>query len=298
MATAVTAGSLARDAEPLRDAFEAAVTADTSDRDADTWDRVAYDYAHEVGWSPAAALQQELVADFAELTRLVPSAQGTARTRLVHVAAQLAALIAINLTNLGEGRSARRWWRTAVRAADQTGDHVAAARIRGRAAVISLYTETPRLSVIEAAEEAIRVGRGAPDGVINGHAAKAQALAELGRHDEAKDALGDLRGVFGRLPETVRMGRSSWGWSAGRLHFVASVVHTCAGDVELAMDAQDAAWAASSGQSWKFRGQIEMHRAGVLIRAGDVDGGPATWRGCWRVCRPSSVVTRLCGAAR
>ncbi|MUN41654.1 hypothetical protein [Actinomadura litoris] len=273
VATAATAGSLARDAEPLREAFEAAVAADASDRDADTWERLAYDYAHEVGQSPATVLQPELAADFTELTNLLSSAQGTAKTRLVHVAAQMAALIAINLTNLGEGRSARRWWRTAARAADQTGDHTAAARIRGRAAVISLYTQTPRLSVLEAAEEAIELGRGAPESVVSGHAAKAQALAELGRHVEAKDALDDLRGVFERLPEAVLTERSCWGWSAGRLHFVTSLVHTTGGNVEAAMGAQDAALGASSEQSWKFRGQIEMHRAGALFVTGDIDEG-------------------------
>lgn len=275
MATAATASTMARGAEPLRDAFETAVAADASDRDADTWERVAYDYAREVGWSPAAILQPELAADFAELTRLVPSGQGTARTRLVHVAAQLAALMAINLTNLGEGRSARRWWRTAARAADQAGDHTAAALVRGRAAVFSLYAETPRLSVVEAAEEAIAVGRGAPcAGVVSGHAAKAQALAELGQHDDAADALGDLRGMFEQLPETVRTERGSqWGWSDGRLHYVTSLVHTCAGNIAPAMAAQDAALAVYPAQSWQARGQVEMHRAGVLIRAGDVDEG-------------------------
>ncbi|WP_433467356.1 helix-turn-helix domain-containing protein [Spirillospora sp. CA-128828] len=275
MATATTVSSLARDAEPLRDAFEAAVAADISDRDADAWERVAHDYAREVGWSPAAVVQPELTADFAELTRLVLSGRGTARTRLIHVAAQLAALMAINLTNLGEGRAARRWWRTACRAADQTGDHTAAALVRGRAAVFSLYAQTPRLSVVEAAEEAIEVGRGVPcAGVVSGHAAKAQALAELGRHDEATETLDDLRSVFEGLPEAVQTERGSqWGWSNGRLHYVTSLVHTCAGNMGPAMVAQDAALAVYPDQNWQARGQIEMHRAGVLIRAGDVDEG-------------------------
>ncbi|RKS72161.1 hypothetical protein BZB76_4978 [Actinomadura pelletieri DSM 43383] len=274
MATVGAASSLARDAEPLRDAFEAAVAADASDRDADTWERVAHDYAREVSWSPAATLQPELTADFDELTRLVPSARGTARTRLIHVGAQLAALIAINLTILGEGRSARRWWRTSARAADQTGDHTTAALIRGRAAISSLYTPEPRLSVIKAAEEAITVGRAAPAGVVSGHAAKAQALAELGRHDEAAEALDELRDVFERLPESVRTDRGSqWGWSVGRLHFVTSLVHTCAGNIAPAMAAQDAALALYPARNWQARGQVEMHRAGALIRAGDIEEG-------------------------
>lgn len=275
MATAAATGALAHDAEPLRDAFEAAVAADAGDRDADAWERVAQDYAREVGWAPAALLQPELSTDFAELTRLVPTARGTAQTRLVHTAAQLAALMAITLTNLGEGRAARRWWRTAARAADQTGDHQVAALVRGRAAVFSLYAGTPRLSVVDAAEEAIAVGQGVPcTGVVSGHAAKAQALAELGRHDEATATLEDLRGIFERLPDTVRNERGSqWGWSNGRLHYVTSLVHTCAGNVVSAIAAQDAALAVYPVRNWQARAQIQMHRAGALIRAGDVDEG-------------------------
>ncbi|TYB46276.1 helix-turn-helix transcriptional regulator [Actinomadura chibensis] len=275
MATAATASSLSRDAELLRAAFETAVAADVGDRDADTWERVAYDYAGEVGWAPAAELQPELAADFAELTALLPTAPGTVRTRLVYVAAQIAALMAINLTNLGAGRSARRWWRTAARAADQTGDHAAAALVRGRAAVFSLYAQTPRLSVVKAAEETIGVGQGAPCvGVVSGYAAKAQALAELGQHDKASDALDDLRRIFEKLPDTVRNQRGSqWGWPYGRLLYVTSLVHTCAGNIEPAMAVQDEALALYPTRNWQGRGQIEMHRAGVLIRAGDTDEG-------------------------
>lgn len=275
MATAAATGALARDAEPLRDAFDAAVAADAGDRDADAWERVAHDYAREVGWARAALLQPELAVDFAELTRLLSAARGTARTRLIHTAAQLAALMAITLTNLGEGRAARRWWRTAARAADQTGDHQAAALVRGRAAVFSLYTGTARTTVIDAAEEAIAVGHGSPcAGVASGYAARAQALAELGRHDEAAAALDDLRGVFEQLPDAVRSERGSqWGWSVGRLHYVTSLVHTCAGNIGSAMAAQDAALAVYPQRNWQIRGQVEMHRAGALIRAGDVDEG-------------------------
>ncbi|MEU8801216.1 hypothetical protein [Spirillospora sp. NPDC048819] len=275
MATAATTSALARDTEPLRDAFEAAVTADASDRDADAWERVAHDYAREVGWASSTVLHRELSTDFAELTRLLPSARSTARTRMIHVAAQLAALMAITLTNMGEGRAARRWWRTAARAADQTSDHQAAALVRGRAAVFSTYADVSRLSIVEQAEEAIAVGHGAPcTGVVSGHAARAQALAELGRHAEAVDALDYLRGVFEQLPDTVTGLRGhQWGWPQGRLHFVTSLVHTCAGNVGPATAAQDAALALYPTRNWQARGQIEMHRAGVMIRAGDAAEG-------------------------
>lgn len=271
---AATASAL-HDTEPLREVFETALAADTGDRDADAWDRIAHNYAREVGWSADTVLRPELAADFAELSRLLPTARGHIRTRLIHAAAHMAALMAITLTNAGEGRAARRWWRTAARAADQTGDHRLAALVRGRAAVFALYTDTPRLSVLETAEDAIAVGRGRQcTGVVSAYAAKAQALAELGRHGEAVAALADVRGVFEQLPDAVTRDRSSqWGWSDGRLNYVTSLIHTCAGNVELGHAAQDAALAVCPDRNWQARGQIEMHRAGVLMCAGDVDEG-------------------------
>ncbi len=275
LATAATAASLARDIEPLRTAFESAAAVAVGRRDADTWERVAWEYAGEVGWAPAELLQRELATDFGELTRLIGEAAGTARLRLVHVAAQLAALTAITLTNLGEPRGARRWWRTAGRAADETGDHSTAALVRGRSAVFALYGAASPLSVLNMADEAIEVGQGTPcTGVVSGHAARAQALAELGRHREASEALDDVRNVYDRLPEFVRADRTTqWGWSDQRFWYVASTVHTHAGSLDDALNAQDKALAAYPTRNWQARTQVEMHRAGVLMRAGDVDEG-------------------------
>ncbi len=130
--------------------------------------------------------------------------------------------------------------------------------------------------MLEAAEDAIAVGQGkACTGVVSGYAAKAQALAELGRHEEAIAVLADVRGIFEQLPDAVGRDRGSqWGWSDGRLHYVTSLVHTCAGNVESGQAAQDAALAVYPNRNWQARGQVEMHRVGVLMCAGDVDEGP------------------------
>ncbi|WP_051713357.1 hypothetical protein [Spirillospora albida] len=275
MAAGVAAGSLSRDLEPLRGAFETAVAAEAGERDADEWERVAYDYAHEVGFAPSTLLRPELSTDFGELITLIPAARGPARTRLVHVAAQLAALMAITLTSLGDSRGARRWWRTSARAADQTGDPVIASFVRGRAAVFGLYLTAPRASALELADEAIALGRGtACVGVVSAHAARAQGLAEMGRDRDATAALDDLRRVFERLPESVRADRrTQWGWSDQRLHHVSSLVHTVSGDVASAMRAQEDSLAVYPARNRQARTQIEMHRAGALMKAGDVEEG-------------------------
>lgn len=98
------------------------------------------------------------------------------------------------MTNLGDSRNARRWWRSAARAADESGDHYAAALVLGRQAVFSLYEARPTPSILNTAEEAIAVASSKPcAGVASGYAAKAQVLAHLGRHDEAVTALHDQR---------------------------------------------------------------------------------------------------------
>uniref|UniRef100_UPI0037537548 hypothetical protein n=1 Tax=Actinomadura sp. SCN-SB TaxID=3373092 RepID=UPI0037537548 len=275
LATAAMTAPLGQESERLRTALHDAVDTSATDRDADAWERVAFDYAHEVGHVPTPLLLPDLLTDFEELSALISRSHDAVRTRLIHSAAQLAALTAIAFTNLGRARSARRWWRSAARAADSSGNHRTAALVRGRQAVFSLYEDRSPLSILDVAEEAISIGRNTPcAGVASGYAAKAQACAQLDRHQEAHETLGELHKLFERLPDEVTSDRSSqWGWSAQRLHHVASHVHTHAGDLARATPAQDQALALYPERNYQGRTQVELHRAGCLMRAGDVDEG-------------------------
>lgn len=266
---------LARETEGLRVTLNEALISAPTDRDAAAWERVAFDYSHEVGAFPAAQLLPDLLVDFAEISILIATAQGNVRFGLVRTAAQLAALTAITLTNLSDPRAARRWWRTAGHAADECGDHLIAALVRGRQAVFSLYEARPSLSILHVAREAIEIGRSQPcSGVASGYAAKAQTLAQLSRNAEAIDALQDLERVFDQLPDRVSEDRrSQWGWSAQRLHHVTSQVHMFTGDMGRAAHAQDQALKLYPERNYQGRAQIELHRAGCQIRAGDIDEG-------------------------
>lgn len=277
----VAAGAGFTELERLRRGVDSALSASPSEADADTWEWTATGYAHEVGILPARDLLPRLLADLGEIGDRLAGSSGRIRHRLARAAGQLAALTAMALTNLGDPATARRWWRTAARAADEAGDYRAAALVRGRHAVFSLYASQPAMTALNLASEAIAAGRNAPcAGVASGYAARAQALAQLGRSQDARRALNDLAEVFERLPVSVSADRRSvWGWSEMRLRHVESYVHTQAGDVRAASRAQDAALRLYPKASYQGPAQVELHRAECLIRAGDIDGGAkhATW---------------------
>lgn len=268
------AGAGFADLERLRRGVDAALSPKPSERDADAWERAAAEYAHEVGVLSSGDLLPGLLADFGEIGDRLCGSSGHLRHRLARAAGQLAALAAIALTNLGDSATARRWWRTAARAADEAADHRTASLVRGRHAVFSLYGRRSA-AALGLADEAIAVGRGNPcAGVASGYAARAQALAQLGRSGDARRALHDLARVFEQLPASVSRDRSSaWGWSEMRLRHVESYVCTCAGDTKAAGQAQDAALRLYPAHTYQGRTQIELHRAECFIRAGDIDGG-------------------------
>lgn len=270
----IAASPLANRLEEVRRGLDGILSIESADRDADEWELTVAEYAREVGATPATSVLPNVVADFVDIQFAITRSRGTVRMRLVHSASQLAALTAIALINAGERHAAGRWWRTAARAAVTTGDHALIALVRGRHAVMSLYNDSPD-RVLELAEHAVSAGRSAPSvGVISGLAARAQALGQLGRHDESACALQVIIDIFSRLPASASACcASQWNWGEQRLQHVVSHVHAYAGRVAEASQAQDAALAVYPTGNFQGRCQIELHRAAALIQAGDIDTG-------------------------
>jgi hypothetical protein len=261
--------------EAIRTVVDTAAGGAFTDLDRDGWERVAFDYAHEVGFQPSERVLPSLLSDIEEIAPLIATATGSVAVQLRHITARLSALAAIAFTGVGDVPSGRRWWRTTARLADRTGDAPLSSLVRGRQAVYGLYEGRPPSSVLGVAEEAIRLGGGRPHaGVASGYAAKAQALAHLGHQQAAHAALHQLEGLFERLPDNVRDDRSSqWGWSIQRFHHVAGFVHIFSGDVDRASRAHEAALASYPAANYQGRGQVELYRAGSLIRSGDLQEG-------------------------
>ncbi|BCJ65639.1 hypothetical protein [Polymorphospora rubra] len=276
-AAGATAGSsLAAHLEALRRGLDDGLSGDVVDSaDVDEWERVTDQYAHDVGLLSAGRVLPQLATDLEDVQARLRSVSGKRRADLAHVCARLSALIAITLLNLDEAQMARRYWRTATRAADQTPDRQLRALIRGRRAVFSLYDQRSASTVLALADEAIDVAPGiACTGTVSAHAARAQALALLGQHGAARDALDETSRVFARLPDATVADRSSqWGWSEQRLRHVESHVHSYAGRAHDAAKAQNMALSLYPPQAYQGPAQIELHRAVSMIVAGDPSEG-------------------------
>jgi transcriptional regulator with XRE-family HTH domain len=295
---AVLAAPFAGHLEHLRRGLDAALGAPTSVADIEEWEHTAFRYARDVGYLPYAQVLPALMADLAEVRTRLVRVSDALRPRMSHVCGQLSALMAIALFDIGDPEGARRYWRTAVRAADESGDANLRSHVRAKRAVYALYEPPSALPALTLSEEAIAAGRGAPRaGVASGHAMRAQALALLGRHDEARGALEDLEDVFARLPEsTVADCASEWGWSEQRLRHVQSWVHCHAGRLDEAVAAQDAALALYPASAYRGPAQVQLHRAMCLIAAGDPSEGARhtvhTLQALPQHCRDNAVIRR------
>jgi hypothetical protein len=243
----------------------------------DEWERAADAYAYELATVAPGRLLPNLIVDFEQVREVLEHDRLDAhqRRRLTRVAAQLAALIADTLIWLGERAASRRWSRAARGAADEAGDPVLAAAVRGKQAIRALYGVHAPTGALDLADEAVAAAHGVPcAGVMSALAARAQAHAGMGRRRDAECALADLTTTFERQPDDVtRGGDALHGWSEAKFHHVESYVYTYLGDSTRAGQAQERALALYSSSAWRGPAQIELHRATCLVHDGDIGGG-------------------------
>jgi hypothetical protein len=227
---------------------------------------------------PSATLAGGLATDLGALERLLrretPS-QGKAH--LQRVAAQLALITAMVQTNLGQFHRAGRWWRTAARAAEQSGDQELYLSVLGRRAIRGIFEGRAPGTVVQLAERAITLAGSLPvgAGVMEAHAARAQALSLLGDRT-AVDTLHTLNDSFGRLPAAVTSeGVEGIGYFRERnLRHTQSFVYTHLND-RRAEAAQDQSLALYPPTLFLLSAKVELHRARWLVGAGDMRTGVA-----------------------
>lgn len=241
----------------------------------DEWQRIVADYGVDFYRLPADTLAEQLTADLTVLQHQIAAADGTQRAGLLRAAAHLSVIVALGLVAAGQGWQARRWWASAQRVADESGDRGTMLLSRAWDVVNGSYDGRDPHAVVEASAEALPLigGRAssAACGLLAGHA---QALALAGRHTEAAATVRQLSDLAERLPASVTGDvESLWGWPAHRVHHTASWVYTHAGRLREAEQAQDAALSMYPASQARLRAQVELHRAACLIRSGHVPDG-------------------------
>ena len=228
-----------------------------------------YSYGYK-GQDPAAHLA-DLVGDFNDLRPHLERAQTVvARTRLCHIAGQLAGMTAIVLHDLGDRREARAWFTTAAQSATESGDRHLTAWILAREAMVPLNFGAPR-SAATLAERARRVAGADPTAASAVAAAvAARAYALTGQHDLAYQALADADRLADQLPEHERT--DTWFGFCERKHNVhLSHALTVLGDTQRARVAQDAALAVT-GSGSMAGALLRIDAAACLHHEGDTQG--------------------------
>lgn len=261
--------------ETLRHGLDVALP-DRARTDLGEWERTADEYAHTIRTAPPARLIADLAADTVEVRGLLQRAHTPPlRTGLYRVSAQMSALMAMALHHMGEPRVAWRWWRTARRAADATGDADLRVWVRGKEAGQSLYGGRPGTVVIALADEARALAGDTPrPGLAPALAARTVALARTGRAADTRAALAELGEVFQALPSAVTDDHVSvFGWSEQSLRNTESHAYTLIADTIRAGAAAEAALACYPPAVRRGPAQVRLHQAACLIHDGDVTGG-------------------------
>ncbi|MFA1546952.1 multiprotein-bridging factor 1 family protein [Actinomadura chokoriensis] len=301
--------------ETLRIGLDRSVrTVDTLDLVED-WRLTAYEHACSVRIRPPQAFIGDIGTDIVDLSEAIdargsgPDAvvpEGSAdHVALLRVSAQLSALMAMALTEVGELAAASRWWRTARRTASAGGDRTLQTWVCGRQALAAQAIGMTSLA-LRVADQARELSRETPcAGSAEACAARALSLAASGSPPltrSARTELAILDELFGRLPEDVRAEEQAvWGWPAQRLLSTRTAVMAFLGD--------DADHADLRGElqaeldhlepaSIRERVEVELKTSMVLIRSGQTLQGLDTATAALAELPPEHRTATLANLAR
>ncbi|TDD85587.1 XRE family transcriptional regulator [Actinomadura darangshiensis] len=300
--------------ETLRVSLDRAVrAADTVDLVED-WRLTAYEYACSVRIGPPQAFIRDIGTDIVDLGKAIDAcgpdldiaAEGSAdHVALLRVSAQLSALMAMALTEVGELAAASRWWRTARRIARAGGDPVLRAWVCGRQAMAAQAIGLTSLA-LRVADQARELAGGVPcAGSADAGAARALSLATSGSPALTRLALTELAALddlFERLPEDVRGEEQAvWGWPAQRLRSTRTAVLAALGDGTVRTDLRGELRAELDHLepvSIRERAEVELKTSMVLIRSGQTHQGLDAATAAFAGLPPEHRTVTLAGLAR
>lgn len=246
---------------------------------ADDWEEIAWEHGFSYYTQAPGALIHAVTADLAEVSRLLQrTSSAVARTGLLRVSAQLAVLMGMEMSDVGELRPSRQSWQLARRAADATGDRELRVWVRGWEAEYGFWAGRPAPVLARLAEDAVHIAKGtASAGLAEALRARAFVAASQGDVHTVRAALGELRNVQERLPGDATSDQTTPLWSFVERDAAWANAYSLAliGDTAQATAAVDRAIAVCPPT---FTGNIthyEFVRALALVGEGDIDHGLA-----------------------
>jgi len=237
------------------------------------WRETAWEYGFMYMTAPRAELLGDLTADLTAAMAAMDRARSqSARAGLADAAGRMAALAAMCCVDLGYWREARHTWRLARRLADESGSVAPRLWVRGREAVLGLYSGRPVPVVLSLAEQGLAIDPAARNAGRAGlGAAQAQALALMGRRNDAIAALRAVENVLDALPPGSN--DTIFDWTERNLRHAESFVYGLTGTAAEADAARDRALAMYGPERAVSRAQVHLHQAVGAVRNGDAAGG-------------------------
>lgn len=233
---------------------------------AEQWEAKLATYGTDYMSMGAADIQRRVAGE------LVVVQQQLDDPRLWSVAARLMTLYAKTFPG-SDGAKAVSWYRTAVRAADRSGDERARVWVRGRAA-IALGYEGASLGVADIlADQAMAISEEPSLGLVNAVMGKAHAAAVRGDRATAERLAERGRRLFDRAGSHEQTSDYAVPW--WRMNVFLSLLLARLGDERGAVDAQERAHRELPVSLPRFATHLEMHRGLMLARSGDRAGGVA-----------------------
>lgn len=261
-ATGAGLGTFGPSGEPVRQLIDLSLGQEF--RAVEEWELVCTDQLNALRTQPPAQVAADLIVDLSAVQRQLGVSAPAEVPGLQRVTAALSAIHANALTRMGDHAAAIRWWRTARRAADASGDLRLRLLVRGEEAGHGLYGQRPPETILRLIEDAQRI-MGADDPSVDLLTTQAKALSLLGRHDEALKTLDALNAAADGGVTADPLGF----WSPSQIYFAESWVHAAAGNETKADTARDRVLGRT--RDYQYRANVQLHGALCMI----VNGGTA-----------------------
>lgn len=185
------------------------------------WEWTVYERWHHFTTTRPGATVPMLATDLLQVTDLLDKTQSAVvRDGLTRIAAQLAALMAGDLADIGQAHASRRAFATARRFADASSDRPLAAWVRAREAGYGLCLGRPRGVIARLVQDAVDIADGVSSpGLMDAYAVQARIGAMEGDKSTVQQAVAKMDDIWERRPDTVDgvTDPSRWAWALGPL---------------------------------------------------------------------------------